>query len=52
MVLHSLKSIIINPILFMTLLGILGGFLLQDGVPKVFAGVLKVRFMAGICDHD
>lgn len=39
---HSFKSIILNPVLFMTILGTLGGFVLTDGLPKPLAAVLKV----------
>lgn len=42
MIFHAFKSIILNPVLFMTLLGTLGGFLLTDGLPKPVASILKV----------
>lgn len=38
----ALKSVMFNPILFMTLLGVIGGFVLTDGLPPVVAGVLNV----------
>lgn len=42
LVLAALKSIVFNPILFMTVFGVIGGFLLKDGLPKLVAGVLNV----------
>ncbi|XP_031620929.1 integral membrane protein GPR155 [Contarinia nasturtii] len=38
---EALKSIILNPILFMTVFGVIGGFLLSS-LPPVIAGVLDV----------
>lgn len=43
---HSFKSIMLNPVLFMTFLGVIGGFVLTDGLPKSMAAILKV------CKHD
>lgn len=42
LVLAALKSIVFNPILFMTVLGVIGGFVLKDGLPNLVAGVLNV----------
>lgn len=42
LVLAALKSIVSNPILFMTVFGVIGGFLLKDGLPTLVAGVLNV----------
>lgn len=42
LVLEALKSIVTNPILFMTVFGVIGGFLLKDGLPPLAAGVLNV----------
>lgn len=39
---EALKSIVLNPILFMTVFGVIGGFLLQDGLPVLLSGVLDV----------
>lgn len=38
---EALKSIILNPILFMTVLGVIGGFLLGS-LPPMIAGVLDI----------
>lgn len=40
LILEAIKSIIMNPILFMTVFGVIGGFLLTDGLPPMVAGVL------------
>lgn len=42
LLIKALKSIIFNPILFMTVFGVIGGFSLQNGLPDIIAGVLKV----------
>lgn len=42
LIVAALKSIVMNPILFMTVFGVIGGFLLTDGLPTLVAGVLKV----------
>lgn len=39
---EALKSIILNPILFMTVFGVIGGLLLKDGLPPLIAGVLDI----------
>lgn len=41
LILDALKSIILNPILFMTVLGVIGGFVLKE-LPAMIAGVLDV----------
>ncbi|XP_055384232.1 integral membrane protein GPR155 [Condylostylus longicornis] len=41
-VFKTVKSIFFNPMLLMTLLGIIGGVIFPDGLPEVFAGVLRV----------
>lgn len=38
---EALKSIILNPILFMTVLGVIGGFLMGN-LPPMIAGVLDI----------
>lgn len=42
LMLEALKSIVFNPILFMTVFGVIGGFALQDGLPVLVSGVLDV----------
>lgn len=42
LMLEALKSIVFNPILFMTVFGVIGGFLLQDGLPVIISGVLDI----------
>lgn len=41
LILEALKSIVLNPILFMTVLGVIGGFMLGN-LPPMIAGVLDV----------
>lgn len=41
LILEALKSIVLNPILFMTVLGVIGGFIMHD-LPPMIAGVLDV----------
>lgn len=41
LILEALKSIVLNPILFMTVLGVIGGFILGN-LPPMIAGVLDV----------
>lgn len=42
LIIEALKSIVLNPILFMTVFGVIGGFALQDGLPPMIAGVLDI----------
>lgn len=42
LIMEALKSIVLNPILFMTVFGVIGGFTLKDGLPPMIAGVLDV----------
>lgn len=42
LILEAIKSIVLNPILFMTVFGVIGGFLLKDGLPPIIAGVLDI----------
>lgn len=42
LMLEALKSIVCNPILFMTVFGVIGGFALKDGLPVLVSGVLDV----------
>lgn len=42
LMLEALKSIVLNPILFMTVFGVIGGFCLHDGMPVLISGVLDV----------
>lgn len=41
-VIHTIKSIIMNPILFMTLLGVLGRFVFYNGLPVFMTAILRV----------
>jgi predicted permease len=41
-IIHTIRSIIMNPILLMTLLGVLGGFVFPDGLPVFLQSILKV----------
>lgn len=41
-VIHTIRSIIMNPILLMTLLGVLGRFVFTDGLPIYLSSILKV----------
>lgn len=41
-VIHTMKSIFMNPILLMTLLGVLGGFVFPSGLPIFMSSILKV----------
>lgn len=41
LILEALKSIVLNPILFMTVFGVIGGFVLGN-LPPMIAGVLDV----------
>lgn len=41
LIFEALKSIVLNPILFMTVLGVIGGFLLGK-LPPMIAGVLDI----------
>lgn len=41
LIFEALKSIILNPILFMTLFGVIGGFVM-NGLPSYIDGVLNV----------
>lgn len=41
-VLKTIRAIFFNPMLLMTVLGVAGGFLFPDGLPEIFAGVLRV----------
>lgn len=40
-VIHTLKSIFLNPILLMTLLGVIGSLVFKNGVPDVMHKILK-----------
>jgi hypothetical protein len=40
--LHVIKGVLTNPIVFMTVIGIVGNFLLQRKIPLVFAEILDV----------
>ncbi|XP_055846955.1 integral membrane protein GPR155 [Episyrphus balteatus] len=41
-VLKTFKSIFFNPMILMTLLGVMGGIAFPDGLPEIIAGVLRV----------
>lgn len=41
-VIHTIKSIILNPILLMTLLGVLGRFIFVNGLPVFLSKTLEV----------
>jgi hypothetical protein len=41
-VIHTIRSIIMNPILLMTLLGVLGGLVFPSGLPTFLSSILKV----------
>lgn len=41
LILEALKSIILNPILFMTVFGVIGGFLMGE-LPPMISGVLDI----------
>lgn len=41
-VIHTIKSIIMNPILLMTLLGVIGRFVFYNGLPTFLSAILKV----------
>lgn len=41
-VLKTIYSIFFNPILFMTVLGVIGGFAFPNGPPIMISGILKV----------
>lgn len=41
-ILRTVKAIFFNPILSMTLLGVMGGFAFPNGLPEIISGVLKV----------
>lgn len=41
-VLKLVRAIFFNPMLLMTVLGVAGGFIFPNGLPEIFAGVLRV----------
>ena len=43
LIMKTIKSIIMNPNIFMTIFGIIGAFVLPNGLPAVISGVLKVH---------
>lgn len=43
--LHSIKGVILNPIVLMTLAGIVGNFTFQHCLPAILEGVLKVSVL-------
>lgn len=40
-IIHTLKSIFLNPILFMTLLGVVGSVAFKNGLPSVMSSILE-----------
>ena len=42
LIMKTTKSILTNPILFMTIFGVIGGFAFPTGLPIIVSGVLKV----------
>lgn len=38
----TIRSILFNPILFMTVLGVAGGIAFPNGLPVILSGVLRV----------
>lgn len=41
-IIKTLESILFNPILFMTVLGVIGGFVFPNGLPEMVTSFLKV----------
>lgn len=41
-IVHTMRSILLNPILLMTLLGVMGGWIFSDGLPVILTSILQV----------
>lgn len=42
LVIKTIRSVVLNPILLMTILGVIVGFAFTQGLPEIIAGVLRV----------
>lgn len=42
LIIKTIRSVFLNPILLMTILGVIVGFAFPQGLPEIFAGVLRV----------